>query len=94
MVKHSGADRCRVALAYGAGELWVEITDPGARAPALAGVGAPGPGSGAWPALGAGHGIAGMGERVGLCGGEFAAGPLPGQGFRVAARFPLPGGQR
>jgi signal transduction histidine kinase len=41
-----------------------------------------------------GHGIAGMRERVSLCGGEFAAGPLPGRGFRVAARFPLPGGAR
>jgi signal transduction histidine kinase len=46
-------------------------------------------GTRAGPAPG-GHGIAGMRERVGLYGGEFAAGPLPGRGFRVAARFPLP----
>ena len=39
---------------------------------------------------GTGHGILGMRERVGLCGGEFSAGPLPGRGFGVAARFPLP----
>ena len=99
MVKHSGADRCLVRIAYSAGDLCVEITDPGqqpvpvqatdgralamADAPARAGL-----------APGAGHGIAGMRERVSLCGGEFAAGPLPGQGFRVAARFPLPGGAR
>jgi signal transduction histidine kinase len=96
VVKHSGADRCRVVIAYGDGELRLEVTDPGARAPALAGARAPGAGSapGAWHALGAGHGIAGMAERVGLCGGEFTAGPLTGQGFRVAARFPLPGGRR
>jgi len=31
-----------------------------------------------------------MRERVSLSGGEFSAGPLPGRGFRVAARFPLP----
>jgi signal transduction histidine kinase len=39
---------------------------------------------------GAGHGIIGMRERVSLLGGEFNAGPLPGYGFRVSARIPLP----
>ena len=39
---------------------------------------------------GAGHGIIGMRERVSLLGGEFSAGPLPGYGFRVTARIPLP----
>ena len=110
VVKHSGADRCLVRIAYGAGQLCVEITDPGqrpvpapaARARALAMAGAParavagpgGTGARAGLAPGTGHGIAGMRERVGLCGGEFAAGPLPGRGFRVVARFPLPGGAR
>ena len=110
VVKHSGADRCLVRIAYGAGQLCVEITDPGqrpvpapaagARALAMAGApaGAPagpgGTGARAGIAPGAGHGIAGMRERVSLCGGEFAAGPLPGPGFRVSARFPLPGGAR
>jgi signal transduction histidine kinase len=110
VVKHSGADRCLVRIAHGAGQLCVEVTDPGqrpvatpvagARAPAMAGaparaVAGPG-GTGARPGLapGAGHGIVGMRERVSLCGGEFAAGPLPGRGFRVTARFPLPGGAR
>ena len=49
------------------------------------------PSGGNGPAGGAGHGIVGMRERVSLCGGAFSAGPLPGQGFRVAARFPLAG---
>jgi len=39
---------------------------------------------------GAGHGIIGMRERVTLLGGEFSAEPLPGYGFRVSARIPLP----
>jgi signal transduction histidine kinase len=39
---------------------------------------------------GAGHGIIGMRERVTLLGGTFSAGPLPGYGFRVSARIPLP----
>ncbi len=41
---------------------------------------------------GGGHGIIGMRERVSLLGGEFNAGPLPGYGFRVSARIPLPSG--
>jgi len=41
---------------------------------------------------GGGHGIIGMRERVSLLGGEFSAGPLPGYGFRVSARIPLPSG--
>ncbi|HEY2308933.1 MAG TPA: sensor histidine kinase, partial [Streptosporangiaceae bacterium] len=39
---------------------------------------------------GTGHGILGMRERVSLSGGEFTAGPRPGQGFEVIAHFPLP----
>jgi signal transduction histidine kinase len=53
--------------------------------------GRPGGGSGGASGLpGAGHGIIGMRERVTLLGGEFSAGPLPGYGFRVSARIPLP----
>jgi signal transduction histidine kinase len=63
----------------------------GAPAPAVAGPGGSGARAGLAPG---GHGIAGMRERVSLCGGEFAAGPLPERGFRVTARFPLPGGAR
>jgi signal transduction histidine kinase len=37
-----------------------------------------------------GHGIIGMRERASLLGGQFSAGPLPGYGFEVVARIPLP----
>ncbi|WUH98031.1 sensor histidine kinase [Spirillospora sp. NBC_00431] len=40
--------------------------------------------------VGAGYGIIGMRERVGLLRGEFAAGPRPDGGFRVSARIPTP----
>ncbi|MFI6266045.1 sensor histidine kinase [Micromonospora sp. NPDC051006] len=38
---------------------------------------------------GAGHGLAGMRERVAALGGELATGARPGGGFRVAARLPV-----
>jgi signal transduction histidine kinase len=85
VVKHSGASSCRVGVEYEDTGLSVEITDHG---------GGPAPGRdwsrAAREPNGTGHGILGMRERVSLCGGEFTAEPLPGRGFRVAARFPLP----
>ena len=44
------------------------------------------------PAGEPGNGIRGMRERVHALGGTFAAGPRPGRGFRVRARFPLQDG--
>ncbi|MEV1048974.1 sensor histidine kinase [Streptomyces sp. NPDC049916] len=38
---------------------------------------------------GAGHGMIGMRERVGMVGGTLDAGPRPGGGFRVSALLPL-----
>jgi signal transduction histidine kinase len=87
VVKHSGAGSCQVRVDNRDGGLCVEVTDPGGHGRVAAGNGAGG-------ASGTGHGIIGMRERVSLCGGEFSAGPLPGQGFRVAARFPLNGVSR
>ena len=91
VVKHSGAGRCHVVVRYGASDLSVEITDPGAGARAAAGAAAR---AGRSPtsdpfAMSSGHGITGMRERVSLCGGEFSAAPLPGQGFKVTANLPL-----
>ena len=96
VVKHSGASNCQVIVGYEPDGLTVEITDPGGQR------GVPG---GRSPGLtprasarephaaradGTGHGILGMRERVSLCGGEFTAGPRPGEGFEVIAHFPLP----
>jgi signal transduction histidine kinase len=80
VIKHAGTDACRVAIAYREHALTLEITDAG---PAAESVAEPGPLNG--------HGIVGMRERVGMYGGEFRAGPLPGHGFQVAAGFPLSG---
>ena len=84
VIKHAAADCCRVRVACPDGALTLEVTDDGDAGPS-AGQRA---GQSASPAPG--HGIAGMQERVGMYGGEFRAGPLPGRGFRVTARFPLP----
>ena len=77
VVKHAHTSACRVVVTYQPDAVSVEITDDGRGAPA-----------GSAPAY-PGHGIAGMAERAGLYGGELQAGPLPGGGFRVAARLPL-----
>jgi signal transduction histidine kinase len=77
VIKHAATESCRVAVAYQEDALTLEITDSGSGAG----------GSNGSPA--AGHGIAGMRERVGMYGGEFRAAPCPGRGFRVTAWFPL-----
>jgi signal transduction histidine kinase len=86
VVKHAHASFCSVLLDYGDEELTIEVTDSGAGVPEMAMAG--GPPSAGLPS--GGHGIIGMRERVSMLGGEFTAGPLPGYGFQVSARIPLP----
>ena len=74
VVRHAGTGQCRVLIDQQDGQLSIEVTDSG-RGGGVAGTG---------------YGIAGMRERGALLGGDFSAGPLPGGGFRVAARLPLP----
>jgi anti-sigma regulatory factor (Ser/Thr protein kinase) len=84
VIKHAATDTCQVTLAYQEDALSLEITDTGRdRVPPDAAPGEAGTGEAC------GHGIAGMRERVAMYGGEFGAGPLPGHGFRIAARLPL-----
>jgi signal transduction histidine kinase len=73
-LKHAGATRADVALRYADDELGVEIRDDG---------------TGAGNGGGGGRGLVGMRERVALSGGSLAAGPAPGGGYAVDARFPL-----
>jgi signal transduction histidine kinase len=76
VIKHAATDSCKVTVACQRDALTLEITDNGTLRN----------GSGN-PA--AGHGLAGMRERVSMYGGQFQAGPRAGGGFRVVARFPL-----
>jgi signal transduction histidine kinase len=80
VIKHAAADRCKVTVAYQDDTLTLEVTDDGSGSAADA--------SGSdFPVVG--NGIIGMRERAAMYGGEVAAAPLPGRGFRVTARFPL-----
>ena len=82
VLRHASATRAEVAIAYTADSVTVRVTDDG-RGPAKT---MPG-----WSGRQAGHGILGMRERVGICGGELTIGavPAPASGFRVSARLPL-----
>jgi signal transduction histidine kinase len=77
VTRHAGPASATVLVGYGSKELTVQVDDDG-RPPA---------GNGA----GQGNGIRGMRERAAALGGELAAGPRPGGGFRVQARLPLDG---
>jgi signal transduction histidine kinase len=84
VIKHAATESCLVSVAYQQDALTLEITDEGCGPDR-------GDGNDDNRASGAGHGIAGMRERVAMYGGEFRAVPVPGRGFRVTARFPLAG---
>ena len=75
VLKHGGGV-ARVLVRYSPGAVAVEIADDG-RA-----------GTDGAPADGTGHGLIGMRERVAVFGGELTAGPVPGGGYRMAARLP------
>jgi signal transduction histidine kinase len=74
-LKHAGARRAHVRVRYGTDDLLLEVRDDG-RGGASDGVG---------------HGLAGIGERVKIFGGDLSAGADPGGGFLLRARLPLDG---
>jgi signal transduction histidine kinase len=76
-LKHAGPARARVSLRRPDGAVEVEVVDDGRG---------PGP-----AATGGGHGLIGMRERVAVYAGELVTGAAADGGFRVWARFPLPG---
>ncbi|MGD9573683.1 MAG: sensor histidine kinase [Thermoleophilia bacterium] len=73
-LKHAGPARAEVVLRYEPAEVVIEVTDDG---------------RGFDPATdGGGHGLAGMRERVAVCGGVMSAGRRAQGGFEVVARLP------
>jgi signal transduction histidine kinase len=92
VVRHAGGDaRVTVRLVYAPAELVVQVDDDGKGAESASGRRLR---DSDRPSGRSGRGIAGMRERVHALGGTFAAGPRPGQGFRVRAQFPRQDGAR
>jgi signal transduction histidine kinase len=79
VLKHAGPTRTTVHLDYGESALLLDVADAG-RASPVAGPPIP---------PGTGRGLIGLRERISLYGGELDAGPRPGGGWRVRARFPV-----
>ena len=77
-LRHAGNVATQIVLRYRPDEFTLEVRDDGRAEPA--------------GQAEAGHGLAGMRERVALVGGTLVAEDLPGGGFLVAARMPLQAG--
>jgi signal transduction histidine kinase len=77
VVRHARASSARIAIAYRAGDIEIEVVDDGIPARIDAGS--------------SGSGLVGMRERAIALGGNFEAGPQPGGGFRVRATLPTGG---
>jgi signal transduction histidine kinase len=78
-VKHAAAQHVAVRLDWTAYQLDVTVSDDG---------------RGVAPGATGGHGLVGIRERAGACGGTAEAGPRPGGGFEVRARLPYSEGVR
>jgi signal transduction histidine kinase len=76
VLRHAGPVPTAVSVRHDPAALVLSVEDDGPGAPVPADV----PG---------GHGLLGIRERVAVFGGSVDAGPRPGGGFRLRARFPL-----
>jgi signal transduction histidine kinase len=76
VLKHAGAGSATVNVTVGERAVVVDVVDDGH-------------GTSQPPAPGAGHGLIGMRERVGIYGGTLVSGPRPGGGFAVRAELPV-----
>ncbi|MGX1541773.1 sensor histidine kinase [Streptomyces adustus] len=74
-IKHAAGADATVTIGFADSWLEIEVTDTGAVRDSP-------------PVDGNGRGLIGLRERLGLYGGELAAGPTSGGGYRVAARIP------
>jgi signal transduction histidine kinase len=89
VTRHAGPATATVLVAYGDQELTVQVDDDGNGVESAFGR----QGTDSDRRSRSGNGITGMRERAATLGGELAAGPRPGGGFRVSAHLPLNGAQ-
>jgi two-component system, NarL family, sensor histidine kinase DesK len=80
VVRHSGARVCTVTWSWDAGTARLEVTDDGAGPPEPVRAGDAGEA--------AGHGLAGLRDRVAVSGGRLVAGPA-GDGFGLSVEVPV-----
>jgi signal transduction histidine kinase len=78
VLKHANAHTVRVGVAFHRHQLELDVTDDGSSHP-----------EGNLAAIGAGHGLIGMRERVTVFGGTVTTGPVVDGGWRVHARLPV-----
>ncbi|MEU9235738.1 sensor histidine kinase [Streptomyces subrutilus] len=82
VIKHAPGARTTVRVHYGADEVRVRVDDDGTgRTPARVQAG---------PRRTTGQGLIGMRERATIYHGTVTAGPVPGGGFEVSLRIPVP----
>jgi signal transduction histidine kinase len=74
VLRHAGPSSASVAVRHADGSLHIEVRDDGRGVNGRSAE--------------AGHGLAGMRERVAVYGGSLEAGPQPGGGFAVVAELP------
>ncbi|MFJ6072701.1 sensor histidine kinase [Streptomyces sp. NPDC093065] len=75
VVRHSGANRCEIAVSGGADRVRLTVTDNGTGV--------------AGPTQGPGTGLTGLTERLATAGGSLTAGVEPRGGFSVTAQLPV-----
>ena len=73
VLRHSRAHACRIVIEQDSGTYRLELSDDGDGGTSAS----------------AGSGLAGLGERMSMAGGDVAAGPEPGGGFRLSVRLPV-----
>jgi signal transduction histidine kinase len=85
VLRHAPRSQARLRIRHEVGAVEVSVVDDGAGAGRSGVTDRDRPGTDDH----GGHGLVGMRERTGMFGGSLAAGPVPGGGFEVHARFPI-----
>jgi signal transduction histidine kinase len=83
VLRHAPMARAHLRISHEQNAVRLTVTDDGTGSSGVTSR------EGERPSTAGGHGIVGMRERTAMYGGTLDAGPLPGGGFEVHARFPV-----